>query len=185
MSVRGMLSVAAFMAVFSYGVPLATAAAPIINQDRPAAIAPAGLIQNSTLMGATVVNPQGQKLGLINDVLLDSQTGQATFVVLDAEVPQSGHAMLVVPYRALWVSFNPIDHRQSVVLDLRPDQLHSAPQIQNSNWQVLQNPLFLAEARTFYHISQPVPYTAARPIENENMAALVAATTLYHAPAER
>ena len=109
-------------------------------------------------MGTTVLDPQGQKLGQIKDVLLDSQTGQATFVVLDAEVPASGHAMLVVPYQAFRVSFNPLDHRQSVLLDLRPDQLHAAPQIRDDQWEMLQNPQFLDQARNFYQVGT---YTAS------------------------
>ena len=123
----------------------------------------AAIIQNSTLTGATVLDPQSRKLGQIKDVLLDAQTGQATFVVLDAEAPGSGHAMLVVPYQALRVSFNPADHRQSVVLGLRADQVRAAPQIQNNQWQMLQNPQFLQEARNFYQIRT---YYAARPIDN-------------------
>jgi hypothetical protein len=122
---------------------------------------------------------QGQKLGQIKDVLLDSQAGQATFVVLDAAAPGTGHAMLVVPYRALWVSINPVDKRQSVVLDLRPDQLLAAPRIQSDQWQMLQNPQFLEQARSFYRVptyapSQPgdnpsAPYLAARPADSPSM----------------
>ncbi len=175
MNARWTHSIAAFAAVFFCAAPLVaappffcaapveTAAPPTISQNQPAG--QARIIQDSTLVGATVADPQGQKLGLIKDVVFDSQTGRATFVVLDAEIPASGHAMLVVPYRALWVTSNPLDHRQSVLLDLRPDQLHAAPQIQNNQWQMLQNPQFLEQARNFYHI-EAYTYTAARPIDN-------------------
>jgi hypothetical protein len=71
--------------------------------------------------------------------------------------------MLVVPYQALRVNVNPSDNRLSVALDLRPDQLPAAPQIQSNRWQMLQNPRFLERARSFY---QPRSYTAARPIDN-------------------
>jgi len=60
------------------------------------------------------------------------------------------------------VTFNAADNRQSVVLDLRPDQVAAAPQIQSNQWQMLQNTQFLEQARNFYQIR---PYTAARPIE--------------------
>ena len=70
--------------------------------------------------------------------------------------------MLVVPYQAFWVSFNPLDHRQSVLLDLRPDQLHAVPQIRDDQWEMLQNPQFLDQARNFYQVGT---YTAFRPIE--------------------
>ncbi len=171
MNARWTVLLAACTAVFLCGALLATAAEPKSGQNQSAMQGSAGIIQTSTLIGTTVLDPQGQILGQIKDVLLDSQTGQATFVVLDAEAPNSVHAMLVVPYRALWVSFNPLDHRQSVVLDLRPDQLQAAPQIQNDQWQMLQNPQFLEQARTFYQITT---YTVARPIENPSVPSLPA-----------
>ena len=165
MNVRGMISLVSGTAVLICGVLLATAAEPKAGQDQSTVQDPAaGVIQNLTLMGTTVLNPQSQKLGQIKYVLLDVQTGQATFVVLDAAVPGSSHAILVVPYQALRVSFNPSDNRQSVVLDRRPDQLRAAPQIQNNRWEMLQDPQFLEQARNFYQVR--TVYTAARPIDN-------------------
>ncbi len=162
MNARWISSLVAGTAVLLGGALPATAAAPNTGQNQSAVQGSAGTIRYSTLMGATVLDPQGEKLGQIKDVLLDSQTGQATFVVVDAAAPGSGHAMLVAPYEAFWVSINPLDSRQSVLLDLRPDQLHAAPQIQNDQWQMLENPQFLEQARDFYKIRT---YTAMRPIE--------------------
>ena len=119
-------SLAAGTALLLGGALMATAAELQIGQIPSANQAFSGNTQVSTLVGSTVLDPQGQELGRIKDVLLDAQSGQATFVVIDAEIPASGHAILVVPYGALWVSSNPLDHRQSVMLDLRPDQVHSA-----------------------------------------------------------
>ncbi|MGO8747532.1 MAG: PRC-barrel domain-containing protein [Thermoguttaceae bacterium] len=166
MNVRWTISLAACTAVLLCGALRAIATEPNIGQKRSAMQGSAGIIRFSTLMGTTILDPQGQKLGQIKDVLFDSQASDATFVVLDAEAPGSGHAMLVVPFRALWVSFNPLDHRQSVVLDLRPDQLRAAPQIQNDEWQVFQNPQFLEKACNFYQIRT---YTAARPIDTPSV----------------
>ncbi len=163
MNVRWAVSLAAGTAVLLCGALLATAAEPNMGQNESAMQDSAGIIQNATLVGATVLDPQSQKLGQIKNVLLDAQTGQATFVVIDAKAPGAGQAMLVVPYRALRVSFNPSDNRQSVVLYLRPDQVGTAPQIHNNQWQMLQNAEFLAQARNFYQIRT---YTAARPIDN-------------------
>jgi sporulation protein YlmC with PRC-barrel domain len=159
---------AVFTAVLLSGVHLATAVEPNIGQNQPAVQGSAGIIQVSTLTGSMVVDPQGKELGRFKDVLLDSQTGQATFTILDAEMPGAGHAMLVVPYQALRVSVNPADHHPSVVLDLRPDRLRAAPQIQNGQWQMLQNPQFLEQARSFYQVRT---YYAARPIDNATLPA--------------
>ena len=166
MNRRGTISLAACTAVVLCGAVLATAAEPNLGQSQSAMHDSAGIIQNSTLVGATVLDSQNQKLGQIRSVLLDAQAGQATFVVIDAKTPHAGQAMLVVPYQALRVSFNPADNRQTVVLDLRPDQVGTAPQIQNNQWQMLQNAQFLEQARNFYQIRT---YTAARPIDNPSV----------------
>jgi hypothetical protein len=162
MMVRWMASLTAGTAVLFWGALLASAAEPNIGQNQPAIQGPAEILQNSTLVGVTVFNPQNQPLGQIRSVLLDTPTGQATFAVIDAKAPGAGNAMLVVPYQALRVSFDAAQNRQSVVLDLRPDQLGAAPQIRNNQWQMLQNAQFLQQARNFY---QAKTYTAARPID--------------------
>ena len=103
MSVHWTFSLAAGMAVLLGGALLATAAAPSTAQNSPAMQGPAAIIQISTLKGMTVLDSQGNKLGQIRDVALDSQTGRATFVVLDAAAPGSGQP---VPYTAA----RPIDN---------------------------------------------------------------------------
>lgn len=166
MNVRWTISLAACAAILVGGSLAATAADPITGQN-PAATDSNGIIQSSSLIGAPVLNPQSQKLGQIKDVLLDQQTGQASFVVLDA-MAGSNHAMLVVPFQSLWVTSNPVDKSRSVMLDLRPGQLAAAPQIRDNQWQMLQNPQFLQQARDFFQVRT---YTAARPIENASFAA--------------
>jgi len=93
MSAHWTFSVVAFTALLLCGTLAATAAAPKIGQDRSPMPGSAGTIRISTLTGTTVLDPQGQKLGRIKQVLLDSQTGQVAFVVLDADVPGPGHPM--------------------------------------------------------------------------------------------
>jgi hypothetical protein len=145
---------------------LAAIAAPIAAQDTITTQSSSGVTQVSNLIGATVSNLQNQTVGQIKDVLLDSSTGQASFVVLNAKIAGSGRAMLVVPFQALKITAKPEVNRQEITLDLRPEHLQSAPQIRNSQWQVLQNPQFLEDARNFY---QPRTYVAARPIDNATM----------------
>ena len=165
MNARWTVSLAVGTAVLFCGTVLATAAEPNAGQNQSAMQCSAEIIQSSTLVGTTVLDPQNQKLGQIKNVLLDAQAGQATFVVVEA-----GQAMLVVPYQALRVSFNPTDNRQSVVLDLRQDQMATAPQIQNNQWQLLQNAQFLEQARNFYQIKT---YAAVRPVANPRPSAPV------------
>jgi len=167
MNARWMLSTAAWMAALFCAAALATAGESAIGQIPPVTHGPEGVIQNMSLVGIAVSNPQGQSLGQIKHVLLNPESGQATFVILDAESSGSGHAMLVVPYQALRVSFDAKDNRVSVVLGLRPDQVRAAPRIVNDQWQLLQNPQFLYQARDFYHVR--AAYYAGPPSDAANV----------------
>jgi sporulation protein YlmC with PRC-barrel domain len=138
MNVRWTVSLAACVAVLFCGSLLAAAAEPNIGQNQPARQDSAWIIQNSTLISTPVLDPQGQRLGQIKDVLLDAQTGQPTSVILNAETIGSGHALLIVPYGALRAGVNPADNRQAVVLDLRADRLRAAPQLQEQSRNVYQ-----------------------------------------------
>ena len=100
------VSLAACTLLLFYGV-LASAADMNDCQNPSVMEGPAGIIRTSTLVGTTVLDPQNQALGRIKDVLLDAQTGRASFVVLDAEATHASHAMLVVPYDALRVGSYP------------------------------------------------------------------------------
>ena len=165
MNVRSHVLLAACTALLFCGALAATAAETKTGQNQPAGQVPAGgIIQNVTLVGTTVLDPQGQKLGSIKHVMLNAETGQATFVVLEAAASGTDHGMLVVPYQALKVSFDATDRRQVVRLDRRAEQLLAAPQVRNDQWELLENPQFLQESRNFYQIR--TSYTAARPIDN-------------------
>jgi sporulation protein YlmC with PRC-barrel domain len=128
------------------------------------------ILRASPLIGTSVFNPQGQKLGQIKEILFDSQTGLVNLVVLDANVAGTGRASIVVPYSILRASTNVADNRQSFMLDLRPDQLRMAPRIENNQWETIRSPQFLEQVRNFY---QPREYTAARPIESASAPAPV------------
>jgi hypothetical protein len=97
MNARWTFSLAVGAAALLCGALLAPAAAPNAIPNPPAMQGSPAIVPISALVGTTVLDAQGQKLGRIKDVLLDSQTGQVTFVVLDAEAPTSGHP---VPYTA-------------------------------------------------------------------------------------
>ena len=66
-----------------------------------------------------------------------------------------------VRWTVLLAACTAVVHHISVVLDLRLDQVHVAPQIQNNQMQQIENPQFLEQARNFY---QRKTYTAASPI---------------------
>jgi len=158
------LPAALLTGLFCNVLAMAAPPSPAPNAATTPCSSSVGLVSN--LMRATVENLQGKKVGQIKDILLDPSTGQANFVVLDAEIAGSGHAMLVVPYQALEMSTKPKANAPEILLDLRSDRMPTAPRILNTQSQALQNPQFLADARNYY---LPQTYTVARPIENANV----------------
>ncbi len=168
MNTRGKVWSTACAAAFLGGAVWAAVAEANTGQDQLTVPASPTVISTSTLVGSPVLDPRSQQLGRIKDVLLDPRSGRATFMVIDAQAPGTGHAMLVVPYEALQIGFYPGQDRVSVVLDLQPGQVQAAPQIRDDQWSMLQDPRFLQRARSFYQVTT---YTAARPIENATQAA--------------
>jgi sporulation protein YlmC with PRC-barrel domain len=129
MNARWMLSRAAFAAVLlSTSLP-ATAAESNMDRNQSPTHGSARVIENSALIGTTVLDSQGQAVGRIKNLLLDNQTGQAVFVVVDAKSAPANHATFVLPYRALRLSFNPADNRLRVAIDQRPNRMYSASQM--------------------------------------------------------
>ena len=137
MNARWMLSRAAFAAVLLSASLPATAAESNMDRHQSPAHGSARVIENSALIGTTVLDSQGQAVGRIKDLLFDYQTGQAVFVVVAAESAPSGHPTFVVPYRALRLSFNPEDNRPRVTMDQRPSGLYSASQMEIDQGQVI------------------------------------------------
>jgi len=165
-----------------YGAVTTVAAEPNTVQNKLAMQGPPRAIQDLTLVGSTVRTLSGQRLGEIQYVLLAPWTGQAKFVILAAEEPGSAHMTLVVPFQALRVTFNPTEKRQVVEMNIQPDQLAAAPQIQNNQWQVLQTQQFRDQVRSFYHVFKT--YTVARPIVNPSTARPVTASPARQGSAE-
>lgn len=88
----------------------------------------------SKLHGMTVATPRGEKLGKIEDVLIDVGTPAIAFVVVafDASVGHNGK-FCAVP----WCSFSDTTPRptaDSLVLDLDKDRLRNAPCFEKDAW---------------------------------------------------
>jgi sporulation protein YlmC with PRC-barrel domain len=72
------------------------------------------------LLGNDITNAQGEVLGEINNILIDTETGQIAFVTVDTEEQFTGSTHLV-PFKALDVSAG------EITLEMDKDRLASAP----------------------------------------------------------
>ena len=98
--------------------------------------------ETSTLIGASVMNPAGEELGFINDLVIDSE-GRVVFAILFQSVddPFDVGRYVAVPFSALSISgMKPGE--MHVVLNIDPGKLASAPSFDgeramtDSRWEV-------------------------------------------------
>jgi sporulation protein YlmC with PRC-barrel domain len=104
-------------------------------------------LQVSKLLGAHVKSNTGENLGKLEDVILDPQTGRATFAVIGkGGILKLGEKRLPVPWQALRV-----DSQKQLTLNMDKDRLGTAPTFQSSASD-LDNPDFVMVVYKFYEI---------------------------------
>lgn len=101
----------------------------------------------STLIGDAIVNPAGEKLGELKDIVLDTAKGEIVYAVMaSGGVLGMGEKLFAVPWHALRIQ----GHNENLVLDADPDRLKSAPGFDKDHWPVAPDAGFVERGRTFY-----------------------------------
>jgi sporulation protein YlmC with PRC-barrel domain len=94
------------------------------------------LVGASEIRGTHVKNPQGQDLGQIDEVLIDPDTGQVRFVILDVGgFLGLGSTKVAVPLGAFQITQE--GDKPKWVLDADQEKLKNAPKVQGKNYQRL------------------------------------------------
>jgi sporulation protein YlmC with PRC-barrel domain len=105
------------------------------------------LVRASELMGYAVRNPMKEKLGRIEEVIIDVTTGRLAFAVLSFEPSLGmGEKLYAVPWRAL--AYKP-DERE-FVFEVDRERLESAPGFSRKRWPKLADRTWGAEIATYY-----------------------------------
>jgi hypothetical protein len=97
----------------------------------------------SKAIGAEVKDSQGQKLGKVNDIIIDSSNGRIDFAVLDWN-----DKLVPVPYSLLTPQttqgrpglFSPTGLEYSFTANVDTTKLQNAPTIDKSRWTDIQQP---------------------------------------------
>lgn len=94
------------------------------------------LVGTSDIKGTHVKNLQGQDLGEIEDVLIDPDTGQVRFVILEVGgFLGLGSTRVAVPLNAFQITKE--GDKPKWVLDADKEKLKDAPKVQGKNYQRL------------------------------------------------
>ena len=85
----------------------------------------------STLAGDKVRNPQGENLGDIKEIMLDTESGHVAYAVLSfGGVLGMGEKLFAVPWNALRLD----TEDKCFILDATKEQLKDAPGFDKDNW---------------------------------------------------
>lgn len=89
------------------------------------------VLSASTLTGDDVYNRGEEQLGTIEDLMIDTETGQVAYAVLSTGgFLGVGDKLFAVPWRALRVD----EANKHLILDIEKDRLKEAEGFDKSNW---------------------------------------------------
>jgi hypothetical protein len=113
------------------------------SHDRPA------VLSATTVIGDRVVNPQGEDLGRIEEVMLDLFDDRIAYAVLSfGGFLGVGDKLFAVPWRALRLDAD--NHR--FVLDESAERLRNAPGFDKNDWPDMADRRFATQMYDYYAV---------------------------------
>jgi sporulation protein YlmC with PRC-barrel domain len=103
----------------------------------------------ATLTGDDVVNRQGEKLGTIEEIMLDVPTGRIAYAVLSSGgFLGIGDKLFAIP----WSSLTLDPENKCFVLDIAKQRLEQAPGFDKDHWPSMADPDWARELHTYYRV---------------------------------
>ena len=88
-------------------------------------------LSSSSIVGTDVRNPEGEALGSIKDLMIDTGSGKIEYAVLQfGGVMFIGDKLFAVP----WDQFTVDTHKEELVLNVPKERLKNAPGFDKDNW---------------------------------------------------
>ena len=114
-----------------------------------AASANAGLVlSSSTLTGDSVRNAQGEDLGNLKDLMIDTASGKVQYAVLSfGGWLDMGDKLFAVP----WTAFRVDRENECLVLDVPKERLKDAPGFDQDHWPDFANTQITSQISNYYH----------------------------------
>lgn len=113
----------------------------------------------SSLNGTNVVNPAGENLGHVEDLMIDLNTGHILYTVLSfGGILGIGNKLFAVPFEAFSID----QEHEDFVLDVPQERLKNAPGFDKNNWPATGDTAFRDEVYRYYEIEPYWSQTAVR-----------------------
>jgi sporulation protein YlmC with PRC-barrel domain len=105
-------------------------------------------IKASDLMNKQINDQAGEKVGKINDLVFDSNTGRLAFVVMqaDSSIISGDKNLVAIPWKAL----TPSATGDTYALNVSKDKLKNAPSFAKSSWPNINDRAWLTDVYKFY-----------------------------------
>ncbi len=105
------------------------------------------LMTASTLEGDDIVNRQGDKLGELEEIMLDVTTGRIAYAVMGAGgFLGMGDKLFAIPWSAL--TMDPENH--CFILDADKERLQRAPGFDKDHWPSMADMTWATEVHSYY-----------------------------------
>lgn len=102
----------------------------------------------SNLIGAAVINQQGDNLGKISDLVIDSQNDRVTFAIFsESRMLGLSTKLIPVPINALTIK-----DEKTVIINITKDKLAKAPSFEKNNWPDMTNRQWSEDTHRFYGV---------------------------------
>ena len=107
------------------------------------------VMASSTLEGDDVINRQGEKLGKIEEIMLDVPTGRIAYAVLaSGGFLGIGDKLFAVPWRSLMLD----PENKCFILDIGKARLEQAPGFDKDHWPSMADETWAHEIHTYYSV---------------------------------
>ena len=101
----------------------------------------------STLSGDAIKNLQGESLGDLKDIMIDTASGKVSYAVLSfGGVLGMGDKLFAVPWESLAID----GENKHLVLNVSKDRLKDAPGFDKDHWPNFADPSFAARMSGYY-----------------------------------
>lgn len=105
------------------------------------------LMTASTLEGDDVVNRQGEKLGTVDEIMLDVPTGRIAYAVLSSGgFLGIGDKLFAIPWNALTLD----PENKCFILDVSKERLEQAPGFDKDHWPSMADQTWAQEIHSYY-----------------------------------
>lgn len=105
------------------------------------------IMSASTLEGDEIVNTRGEKLGDLEEVMLDVATGRIAYAVLaSGGFLGMGEKLFAIPWSALTLD----PENKCFILDVDKERLEQAPGFDKDHWPAMADRSWAAQVHTYY-----------------------------------